>query len=209
MRSSRLVLGLVAALLMLGACSDDKDDKASPNTTTAVDSADPGNSEGTFDDGTSDDDLGDEGSADEGSVDEGLEGGSGGSDGDVCSLFSEADAETALGDADLDRVESAVDQSCTYTSVDPVELKMVIVSIQPGALIGNDLGEIVEATGALAGDAFEMEMVPDLGDGAFAMEVVGMPTIMVADGDDIITVTAGGGDVDAAVTLAKVVVGNR
>src|SRR5690606_36217776 len=53
---------------------------------------------------------------------------------DVCTLFTEADAEAAVGGADLELALEQLADSCTLSAVDPLVMAFTVVRYQTDAL---------------------------------------------------------------------------
>lgn len=208
MRTQRFLAGAAAALLVLGACGGSDDDSAADEPVTTI-------GEGETD--TADvDDTDEPGGGDSGSSDAdpaasvvGSDGG-GVEPGEVCSLFTPGDAEAAAG-TELELAAEQVAGGCVYSAVDETTMAFVNVTYTPSALSAETTLEQIAAMllgyGSPAEAGPQIEEVGSI-DGALAMDVFGVPTVVLPNGSDMVAVIVMGGDMTSTVGLAEVIAGN-
>ena len=133
---------------------------------------------------------------------------------DVCALFTQADAEEALGGTALQEDSMGVNNTCNYSSADPADGASALVMYQPRALADGTVEEIAElAVAQLPGDS-EGTVAPVASiDGAFSIDKDVMTQVLIPHEDGLITVSAAIviGDNDnlaSTIALAEVVAGN-
>lgn len=186
MRTRWLVVSLVAVgALLVGGCSSN--DKAS-SSDSAASSGDSSKKEG----------------AGAGSSESG--GGSSKAPSDVCDLISVEDAQEAVGGIELELEEDVQENACSYTSVDALDMALVQLSYDANSLRGSDLKDVANMAAGMLDDEDSVQKVDGVGDAAYALKIMTVDTLLVAHGDDVITITMmGGGDdgVDAMASLAK------
>lgn len=199
MTRSRLVL-LALVVAFAGAACGSSDDTSSGDR-SAGDVTTVAGSEG--------DDAGDGDSDGDGSSGATNSGGL-----DVCALFTQADAEEALGGTALQEDSMGVNNTCNYSSADPADGASALVMYQPRALADGTVEEIAElAVAQLPGDS-EGTVAPVASiDGAFSIDKDVMTQVLIPHEDGLITVSAAIviGDNDnlaSTIALAEVVAGN-
>jgi len=173
----------VLALAVAGCGGDDGDDAADrpPTTPTAEDAT-------TGSDGSSGSDEADSGSSP-----------SSGGAVEVCSLVSLDEAVAAVGvELQPDPDSSDDTGACTYSSVDPLDMTVVSITFQADGLSGTTLEQVAAIaggmTGEITGDEDGVETVDGVGDGAFVLEVFGVPILYIGVGNDTLTVSVFGPD---------------
>ncbi len=123
---------------------------------------------------------------------------------DACDLFEHADAEKAVGAITLVLSPMATPAACQYSASDSSIVAQVTVQYLENGLVGVDAGGVARAMG---GDG-DPKPVPSI-DGALSLDIVGLETIIIPDGESFATVSATGqGGPGAVVALAEVVAGN-
>lgn len=133
---------------------------------------------------------------------------------DVCGLFTQADAEAAVGGTKLTGESLNVDNSCSFESDDPAEGASVVVMYQPRALTDGTVEEIATlAEAQLPGETDGTVAPVDGIDGAFSLHKDAMAQVLIPHDDGIVTVSAmivvGDNDnLASSIELAKVVAGN-
>jgi hypothetical protein len=193
MSARRVALALLAALtLLLASCGGDDDGGAA-----SAPSGETGSNDGA---------SGDDGSDDDGSTG----GGSSGGDLDLCSLFTEEEAEALFDGVDLSPDPNADDElSCVYdgSRSTPPAFAIVQIHYQPDALKGTSLEEVAGLLAGVGGDeGLQLEEI-GLGDGVVAVRGL-IPMVMIEHDESVVTVAVTGTDDDESATsdVAAVVV---
>ncbi len=122
---------------------------------------------------------------------------------DLCELLTLEDAEAAVGGTKLQLDEGFRDNACDYSAADDSGDASVGLSYDVGELKGMKLKDFADI---LADQDAGVKTVDGVGDSAYAVKVISADTLVVAVGDDLITITLIGAPTDsvgAMTTLAK------
>lgn len=122
---------------------------------------------------------------------------------DLCELLPQKDAEAAIGGTKLEKNTYLRDDACDYSGADPSDMVTVSLEYGPDGLKGMKLKNLADT---LADEDAGVTKVDGVGDEAYAVKVISNDTLLVAVGDDLLTITladTSGDNVKAMTTLAK------